>query len=623
MALTISRTRRPRVAAEIDTQVDPEVLVAAALDLRGDSEERKGYRKSLPAWQRQALEFYDLIGEAWYPAQFYARQLSRVRLYPARRLPNGEVEEIDDPKAQEILARIRDAGGGQSEWKAQYGRLQFLIGDGTLVASLDEEKSERWEYLSPAEFQAGDMKNGRRTYVRKMQGGVDREYLAAAPGEELETDTVRAWRLWNRHPLQSWLADSPMRAVLAQFRLLMLLDKAAEAQALSRIVGAGLLVVDDRITIPASDSEAADESVEDDPFMQLLTKYITAPIGEPGSASAVAPLVARVQMPEGVRAEDLIKLVQLHDPNQTADWHTRIEKTITRIAIGLDMPPEEFLGLAQANHWTGWVITEEKWKAHGEPVTIRLCEDLTSAYFRPACMASGVADAEDLTIWYDPAQVVTHPDLGKSANEVFDRGALKGAALRRAHNFSESDAPSEDEHDEWLLVKTMGRVTPEGVAAEEASPTGADAPGAAPENNGPRTDQPSPQPGNQQMAIIRGAAAMAIERCRELAGSRLGSKRMSCEGCFKGTEGVPRADLAAVLGEEIVRTLGFTSELALVKGATEPFVRAASIYGMEDAEAKRLAAMIEAHAAATLYTPGPMSLSFEISEEFRVLSEAA
>ncbi len=601
-------------------EVDPEVFIAAALDLRGD--EGATYRNSLPAWMRQSLEFYDLIGEAWYPAQFYARQLSRVRLFVGERQPNGEVKEVENSDAQEILARIRDAGGGQSEWKAQYGRLQFLIGDGYLVASLDLDGNERWEYLSPAEFIPGDKKAGRKTYERKMPGGETQTLLAALEGAELTQGTCRAWRLWNRHPLHSWLADAPMRAVLSQFRLLMLLDKAAEAQALSRIVGAGLLVVDDRITIPASDSNASDDSVEDDPFMKLLTEYIIKPIGNPGSASAMAPLVARVQMPESVRIDDLIKLVQLHDPNQTADWHERIEKTITRIAIGLDMPPEEFLGLAQANHWTGWVITEEKWKAHGEPVTIRLCEDLTSAYFRPACLAEGIADAKNLIVWYDPAQVVAHPDRGKDALAVHEQGELSGKALRKANNFSENDEPTPEEREFYREMKLGKTERPKDPSEADASQTGADAPGAAPSQNGDRTSQPSPQPGGQ-MAILRGAAALAIARCRELAGSKIVSRRMSCEGCFKDMETVPKEELAAELGRDIVSgMLGFESPDALVKGGASLFPPVAVLYGMDETEALRMAALIEKTAADSLFVPGGGTISFELSEEFRALSEA-
>ena len=274
-----------------------------------------------------------------------------------------------------------------------------------------------------------------------MPGSPGMELEEASATEELSVGEVRAWRLWRRHPTHSGLSDAPTRSVLAQYEYLMLVDKAARAQALSRIVGSGLLVVAEEITIPGADSEDADEDPESDPFVKALTDHIITPISQPGSASAVAPLVMRVQMGEK-RADDLIKLIQLHDPSQTGDWHTRIEKTITRIAIGLDMPPEEFLGLSGANHWTGWVITDEKWKAHGEPVTIRLCDDLTAAYFRPACIQEKVPRAEELIIWFDAAQVVTHPDRGKDANETHDRGALSDSALRRAHNFSDHDAPS-------------------------------------------------------------------------------------------------------------------------------------------------------------------------------------
>lgn len=606
-------------ALEFDAKVDPEVFIAAALDLR--SEEGSTFRASLPKRARQSLEFYDLVGEAWYPAQFYARQLERVRLYVGKRQPNGEVKEVENAPAQEILARIRDAGGGQSGWKGQYGRLMFLIGDGYLVASLDGEGNERWEYLSPAEFLPGDKRNGRKTYERKMPDGATKTLLAAQEGAELTDGTCRAWRLHNPHPLHSWLSDAPMYAVLSQFRLLMLLDKAAEAQALSRIVGAGLLVVDDRITIPANDSQASDDAVDDDPFMKLLTEYIVAPIGQPGSASQMAPLVARVQMPEGVRIDDLIKLVQLHDPNQTADWHERIEKTITRIAIGLDMPPEEFLGLAQANHWTGWVITEEKWKAHGEPVTIRLCEDLTSAYFRPACLAAEVEGAEDLIVWYDSAQVVAHPDRGKDAQAVFELGELSGQALRKSNNFSEDDAPSDEEREFFREMKLGKTERPDDPSEADSSQTGADAPGSAPAQNGDRTSQPSPA--TQEMSIIRGAAALAIARCREMAGSKIVSRRMSCEGCFKDMETVPKVELAAELGRDIVAgMLGFESPEMLVKGGASLFPPIAVLYGMDQTEADRMAVLIEKAAADSLFVPQGGTISFELSEEFKALSEA-
>jgi hypothetical protein len=364
------------------------------------------------------------------------------------------------------------------------------------------------------------------------------------------------------------------------------------------------MVVDQRITIPAADADAAEENMDDDPFMRQLTNYLTAPIGDPGSASAVAPLVARVDVPDEKSVADLIKLVQVHDPNQTADWQQKIEKTLTRIAVGLDMPPEEFLGLAQANHWTGWVITDQKWQAHGEPVATRLVNDLTSAYYRPACLEAGVANAERLIVWFDPANVVTHPDRGKDAAQVHDRGALSDAALRRAHNFNDHDAPSEDEREFYEAVKLKARIRPEDESEEDSSDTGSDAPGSEPAQEDERTGEPSPMNDGQETRLL-GAAELALERARELAGSRLLSKKMTCDGCFKGAEDVPPPQLAHHLGREVVEMLGFTSDFALVSGGCRTLVATAARWGLPEERAKILAALIERFAAETLFEKDP------------------
>jgi len=299
-------------------------------------------------------------------------------------------------------------------------------------------------------------------------------------------------------------------------------------------------------------------------------------------------------------ASDLIALIQLSDPNQTADWHMRIEKTITRIAIGLDMPPEEFLGLAGANHWTGWVITEEKWKAHGEPVTIGLCEDLTAAYFRQACIDAGVENAENLIVWFDPAQVVTHPDKGESALKVHEAGELAGKSLRAANNFNESDAPSNEERTFFREMKLKTPERPDDPSEENAPGTGRGIAREAPEDEGPRKRRREPQANGADMRIV-GAAEMALERIRERAGSMLRTKRMTCEGCFNGTEKIPNAALAAAVGADVVHTLGFESTEALVAGAAEPFLTTLVRMGVDPVIARRLSDRLEKHAAETMY----------------------
>jgi hypothetical protein len=401
----------------------------------------------------------------------------------------------------------------------------------------------------------------------------------------------------------------------------MLLQKAARAQALSRVVGSGLLVIADEVTLPGADEQSDDANAQDDPFVRRLTEHVIKPISDPGSASAVAPLVARIGIGERT-IEDVIKLIQLHDPNQSGDWHERIDRTIKRIALGLDMPPEVLLGLAEATHWTAWQINDQVWQSHGEPVAIQLCDDLTAAYYRPACVEAGVAKADELIIWYDPAAVVTHPDRGKDADLVYDRGALSPKALREAHNFNEHDKPTDAEYQTWENVKTRFAGRPKDPPEVPVSDTGSDAPNDAPDNgrppSGPRTENPSPMNDGMELRIM-GAAEFAFERCRELAGNRLHSKRMSCERCFEGTEEVPRNALCAAVGEEVVRAVGIDSEAALVSGGSAPFLTVVMQKGIPEREARVLGGLIEAYAATTLYEEAP-TLPEHFANELRELA---
>ncbi len=585
-------------------------LIGAAEEVHGaDADGRR--RRNLTDRQRQALQFYDLLGECWYPAQFYARMLSRIRLFPAIREGDGDPKEVEDPGAQEVLARIQDPGGGQAQWKSSYGRLMFLIGEGYLTVT-EEDGAESWEFLSPAEI----VPTGKGRFQRIKDMGIREELTEAQSQEAVSEDSIRVWRLHRKHPLHSERADAPTFPVLPLFEYLMLLQKAARAQALSRIVGSGLLVIADEITLPGADQLGADENPEDDPFVKRFIEHVTKPISDPGSASAVAPMIARVQIGER-RVEDLIKLIQLHDPNQSGDWQERIDKTIKRIALGLDMPPEILLGLSDVTQWTAWAIDDQIWQAHGEPVAIMLCDDLTAAYYRDACIEEGVTNAENLMVWYDEAAVVTHPDRGKDADLVWDRGNLSAKAHRAAHNFNEKDVPSEEEHQEWIDVKTRFAARPKDPPEEPVSDTGSDIePGPAGNGDGPEqrtTDAPSPLPKGRE-GQVAGAALLALQRIREYAGARVRSKRMQCEGCFNGTEEVPNHSLVAAVGQEVLHALDITSEDALVAGGADLFRELLISWGYSEPKARMLGGLLERAAAESIYEEFPVLPAYFISE---------
>ena len=65
-----------------------------------------------------------------------------------------------------------------------------------------------------------------------------------------------------------------------------------------------------------------------------------------------------------------------------------------------------------------------------------------------------------LCVWYDPSQVATRNDRAADADMGFDKMAVSYNTWRRAHGFSEADAPDPKEFALRLIV-SKGMVTPE------------------------------------------------------------------------------------------------------------------------------------------------------------------
>src|SRR6185436_20091701 len=60
------------------------------------------------------------------------------------------------------------------------------------------------------------------------------------------------------------------------------------------------------------------------------------------------------------------------------------DAAIKRLALGMDVPPEVLLGVADANHWNAWLSEESAVKAHLEPKLSVLAYAFTEQYLRPS-----------------------------------------------------------------------------------------------------------------------------------------------------------------------------------------------------------------------------------------------
>jgi hypothetical protein len=553
---------------------------ARALTASGRKLDKDGtaYQRRLQQpWQLRSLGYYDTIGEINFTSKFLARQISRVRFYPARRLPDGSHEPIESGPPVEILNQIQDPGGGTSQIQFDYGRLMFITGEGVLFAY---EEGTRWRFLWKDE-------------VRQRPDGSglwDRINYESAP----TGDVGQAYRIWSPHPRWTDLADAPMRAVQDICEELLLLTLAVMSTAKTRMTKGVLWVPQEFDFAPLTDgiSEDPEQSV----FMANMMEHFANQIENPGSAEAAVPFVGQVPG-DWIKTAEWMKL---HDPaTDYMEKELRLE-AIRRLALSLDMSPEDLLGYTDANHWTARSVQLDRWRMFGYNKAELWGNAISEAYLRPALEAEGYPDWQDVIVPFDDSQVVISPDRTEDALKAHNDGLINGKAAREALGWKESDQMEGEEKEEWFALKL--RQIPESMADDFMLPARGPMPSNGNGNgNGNAADGP-PEPGvntgvsrqesRTASARVLGAAELALLRCRELAGVRL---RFKCPDC---ADGHPDSMVAAALGEKAA-----PDAAKLVKGATDGFQELLVAQGIATEHASALGLQLETFAARTLYQP--------------------
>jgi transcriptional regulator with XRE-family HTH domain len=107
-------------------------------------------------------------------------------------------------------------------------------------------------------------------------------------------------------------------------------------------------------------------------------------------------------------------------------------------------------------------IDESLYKAHIEPLLLLISDALTVVYLRPYLRGIGFSELEvsKVVVWYDPSSVATRNDRASDADSGFDKLAISSQTWRRAHGFSETDAPDPTELALRLLTQRAS-FTPE------------------------------------------------------------------------------------------------------------------------------------------------------------------
>lgn len=445
---------------------------------RSEAEQFKNRRAAASsAWQQEAWEYYDAIGEVKYAFNLVASVVSRIRLYPAvvsnpaeSPSPIRNVEAFDQrivAAAERALARLDSAYGGQAGLLRD-AALNLQVTGECYLSQIPQRPSdgtpESWDIRSVDEITVdtrGNVVIAPRRELKTMGGGAQKGVYLLPKGAFIG-------RIWKAHPRFSEEADSSMRGILDLCAELLLLNRTFRATARSRL-NAGALYLPDGLSVaanpdpdfPYSDSDGiydgpTPEELEDE-FEDQLMDAMTTPIKDEDSASAVVPLIIRGPAELGDKIKQF-KFERSFDPMLAA----RADRVLERIMQGLDVPKDIVSGLANVKYSNALQIDESLYKAHIEPLMLLIADALTVVYLRPYLLANGFTEpeVERIVVWYDPSQVATRNDRAADADMGFDKMAISYETWRRTHGFSEAEAPSPTEITLRMLIE-KGMITPE------------------------------------------------------------------------------------------------------------------------------------------------------------------
>lgn len=534
------RRRRGGVYAAEHTSVastgESRTITAAVQMLSARRINRRG--KQAPtsvqsAWQVEAWEFYDRIGEFRFATNLVANATSRCALVAGRVQPgSGEVVPVEDGPAAELVAAWAGGPAGQRQFLKRAAQHLTVPGDSYFVGRT----------LPPDEVEPGDQGEEWRPWsteeARHAAGG-----WSINPGNgtiELGADDV-IFRCWLPSPRRWVEAESPARSALTVLREIDGLTSRIMAEIDSRLAGNGLLILPQEFEFPKGQGDVNGETGEAN-FIETLLDYMVTPIKDRGSAAAVVPLIITAPGEMIGNAQHLKFWSELDGATKELR-----EEALERFARSVDIPKEVTLGLSDSNHWSAWAIDRDTVQLHIAPLLAVICFALTVGWYRPALEAAGVPNAGEYVLWFDTSPLEIKPDKTDAARDAFDRFVIGPRAYRREIGFVDDDAPTPDELKEMLLVRLIERITDPRALLDALGVPTADVPDLAPPaapapalpagdaGEQPADGDPDGDPDGEavpaaQASAYRDAgpaapllyvADMAVHRALELAGKRL------------------------------------------------------------------------------------------------------
>lgn len=430
-------------------------LVASAVNVRV-TQGFQNTRWGATEWQQEAWLHYDTCPEFSSGVTLIANACSRARLIGVDIDPvTGDPAEqaSTDPDVADIMSQLFGGVSGQSQALHTLAQHLTVAGDCWALATDDPDLDQStWEILSTSAVTAT---SATQIMVEQMNGIPRR----------LDVDNELLMRLWRPHPKRRWEADAATRALLPVLRELAALTAMVSATVKSRLSSAGILWIPEEITLPKptpakadDDTQGRSESAGAAAWLDLITEAMVAPIRDPDSASAVVPMISTVK-------GDLIEKIKHMEFGRDLDQMIEPlrESCVKRLSVGMDLPPAKLLGIETANHWTGWLISEDFAREYLSPLLELIADAITRFYLRPALEARG-RRAGMFAVYFDLSRLFPRQVSIDNATKAYEAGLLAEDEYLEALGFSVGQKASSEERARRLIMELVQHGNPQTLA---------------------------------------------------------------------------------------------------------------------------------------------------------------
>jgi hypothetical protein len=435
--------KRPALALQDEPRRYPASLSAATavVDL-GDGSSWKTWRFGNTEWQREAWRLYDIVGELGFLAGRIGQSVAQARLYVTEVSETGEeTGEVEDEAIKRLAAVPLGTGAQRDDClrlagtDLAVGGECWIVGEG--AATSPEQAEGSWFVVTGAAFS----KVGDKVAVKRPQqrGGSK---LELTDGQDI---LIRCWR---PHPNDTDQADSFTRSAIVPLREIELLTKREFAELDSRLTGAGIMFLPEGIDYPRGPEDPAGLAG----FMAYVQRAAAASMADQSRASAMVPIMATV--PDQF-LEHLDKLQPITFWSElSAEISPMKDKAITRVASFAEIPSEVLTGIADSNHWTAWLISDEgiRWI---KGYLGLIADALTRGFLQLALTSMGVPNPERFAFAFDTSTLAAKPNRLEDALNLHDRFLLSDEETVKAGAFTPEQMPTIPERAAQILLKLV------------------------------------------------------------------------------------------------------------------------------------------------------------------------